>query len=326
MSLTRYKLASNLVRLVVAGLLLGACDQQGSDDANSVEPVDPRLSVYAVNYPLAYFAARIGGNAVRVTLPVPAGADPADWQPSPATIIEFQQADLVLLNGAGYAAWVETAALPNNRLVDTSRSFLDRLIHLDDPTHSHGPEGSHSHGAVASHTWLDPSLAMEQARAILDALITYRPDQEAEFRAHFTLLARDLEMLDADLKAAFAVLEDQPVLFSHPVFQYLARRFVSNARSLDWEPNAVPDAGTLSELRDVLAEFPARILIWEQEPFAITVGLLEAEGLRSIAFATGANRPAEGDYLGLMRWNLLNLQKVQPADRAAPKPTGQTDN
>ena len=32
-----------------------------------------KLTVYTVNYPLAYFAERIGGDAAEVVLPVPQG-------------------------------------------------------------------------------------------------------------------------------------------------------------------------------------------------------------------------------------------------------------
>jgi len=32
--------------------------------------------------------------------------------------------------------------------------------------HTHGPEGEHAHENLASTTWLDPILAVEQARAI----------------------------------------------------------------------------------------------------------------------------------------------------------------
>jgi zinc transport system substrate-binding protein len=305
-------------------LLPAACGQPENGEATAQEPVDLRLSVYAVNYPLAYFASRIGGEQVRVTLPVPADQDPAHWQPAPEQIIEYQQADIILLNGAGYADWVKTASLPNNRLVDTSRGFLDRLIALDDPTHSHGPAGTHSHGEFASHTWLDPALAVEQARGVLDALITYRPEHETEFRSHFAGLERDLQTLDQDLTAAFQALEQTPVLFSHPVYQYLARRYAAEARSLDWEPDLVPDAQALEALAAVRAEHPATVLIWEREPFAVTVETLEAEGLRSIAFETGANRPADKDYLALMRWNLANLRRVVPdpapvAEELAPE-------
>ena len=316
MSSTRSSLAaSNSRRLaLVAAALLTACGQPGDEGPAPESPEDTRLSLYAVNYPVAYFAERIGGEHVRVTLPVPIGTDPASWQPAPEQILKFQQADLVLLNGAGYAGWVQTATLPNNRLVDTSRAFLDRLIPLEDPTHSHGPAGEHAHGTTASHTWLDPALATEQARAILDALLIYRPEEETGFRSRFAVLARDLEALDQELAAAFSALGDEPVIFSRPVYQYLARRYAPSARSLDWEPDVIPDDAALEYLRALRAGFPATILIWEQEPFAVTVERLEDEGLRSIAFDPGGGRPTDRDYLQLMRWNLANLQRVAPAE------------
>jgi zinc transport system substrate-binding protein len=298
--------------MVAAVLLLSGCDSRDSSDAVQQAPVDARLSIFAVNYPLAYFAERIGRDIVRVSLPVPADADPASWQPSPATIIDFQQADLILLNGAGYARWVESASLPNNRVVNTSRGFRDRLIRLEDVTHSHGPEGDHSHGAMASATWLDPQLALEQARAIRDALVTYRPGKQAEIESHFSVLERDLLALDEQLTNAFAAIEEQGILYSHPVYQYLARRFTTAARSLRWEPDVVPGDGDLRQLRDLLAEHAARVLIWEREPYAVTVELLEKEGLRSAAFDLVANRPASGDYLTRMQWNLANLARAAP--------------
>lgn len=315
MSSTRSSLAASSSRrlALVAVALLSACAQPGGEETAPGLPEDTRLSVYAVNYPVAYFAERIGGEQVRVTLPVPVGTDPADWTPEARQILEFQQADLVLLNGAGYAGWVQTASLPNNRLVDTSRAFLDSLIPLEDPTHSHGPAGDHSHGTTATHTWLDPALAIEQARAILDSLLIYRPEEETEFRSRFAVLTRDLEVLDQELAEAFAAIGDEPLLFSHPVYQYLARRYAPSARSLDWEPDVVPNDAALESLRRLRDGFPATILIWEQEPFAVTVELLENEGLRSIAFDPGSRRPADRDYMQLMRWNLANLRRVAPA-------------
>ena len=294
-----------------AMLFLPGCDSPDTDnELGEQAPVDTRLSIFAVNYPLAYFAERIGRDVVQVSFPVPADADPASWQPRPEMIIEFQQADLILLNGAGYARWVESASLPNNRVVDTSRGFRDRLIRLEDVTHSHGPAGDHSHGSMASSTWIDPELALEQARAIRDALVTYRPGKQAEIDSHFSVLERDLLALDDQLTAAFSGINEQGILYSHPVYQYLARRFTPAARSLRWEPDVVPGDGDLRQLRDWLADQAARILIWEREPYAVTVELLEKEGLRSIAFDLVANRPASGDYLTRMQWNLENLARA----------------
>ena len=63
-----------------------------------------------------------------VEYPGPPGGDPAFWMPDAATIARYQEADLILLNGAGYAGWVSRATLPPGKLVDTSQTFSDRLI------------------------------------------------------------------------------------------------------------------------------------------------------------------------------------------------------
>ena len=78
------------------------------------------LTVYTVNYPLRYFAERIGGEAVRVSFPAPPDVDPAYWSPPPEVIAAYQQADLVLVNGAGYAGWLDRATLRRSRVIDTS--------------------------------------------------------------------------------------------------------------------------------------------------------------------------------------------------------------
>jgi len=40
-----------------------------------------KLIIYTVNYPLAYFTERIGGEHVKVVFPVPPDMDPAFWKP-----------------------------------------------------------------------------------------------------------------------------------------------------------------------------------------------------------------------------------------------------
>jgi ABC-type Zn uptake system ZnuABC Zn-binding protein ZnuA len=86
------------------------------------------LTVYTVNYPLQYFAQRIAGHDAKVVFPAPAKGDPAFWTPDAQAVAEFQQADLILLNGANYAKWLGRVSLPRFRLVDTSAGFKDNYI------------------------------------------------------------------------------------------------------------------------------------------------------------------------------------------------------
>ena len=272
---------------------------------------EEKLLVYAVNYPLAYFAGRIGGDAVRVELPVPGEVDPAFWTPEAESILAFQRADLILLNGAGYAGWVRNATLPASRMVDTSRGFEDRFIVVEsDVTHSHGPEGAHTHGETAFTTWLDPALAVAQAAAVREALIAARPTGEASFQGGYAALEADLLTLDGALEELAAGLSDQPILASHPVYQYLARRYGLNLEAVMWEPDAMPTPSQWQELAHGLEAHPARWMIWEGEPLVASMARLEEMSVGSVVFDPCGNVPDEGDYLTVMRRNVQALAAV----------------
>ena len=134
--------------------------------------------VFTVNYPLAYFANRIGGELIAVHFPEING-DPAFWKPEAKAVRAFQGADLILLNGATYAKWTTKASLPESKIVNTSASFRDRFIEVkEDLTHKHGQDGGHSYTGTAFTTWLDLKQAEQQAAAICDALVKLLPESE----------------------------------------------------------------------------------------------------------------------------------------------------
>jgi zinc transport system substrate-binding protein len=182
-----------------------------------------------VNYPLKYLAERIGGEHVEVHLPVPADEDPAYWMPDSETISRYQPADLILLNGAGYEQWMQSASLPKSKLCNTSATFAEGYIALEDAlTHSHGPEGEHAHGATAFTTWVDPTLAVKQADAVRASLAELQPENSDAFQKNFDVLKGDLEALDEQIADTVRKTSDRPVVFSHPVYQYFARRYGLN--------------------------------------------------------------------------------------------------
>jgi zinc transport system substrate-binding protein len=303
-----------VVILLLPGLL--GCHESGvlPEDPDAADALAGAvIKVEAVNYPLAYLAERIGGDRVEVSFRAPAGIDPAGWSPDAGAIAALQESDLVLLNGAGYAGWIDKVSLPLSRLVDTSRRFSDRYMKVDDAvTHSHGPEGEHSHGEVAFTTWLDPLQAIEQAVAIRDALTAARPVDEAGFENRFTALEADLRALDRELEDAFKGLAGEPLLASHPVYQYLARRYRLDLKSVHFEPDEPPDENGWRELNGILKSHPARSMLWEGEPLAATSDRLAALGIGVIVFDPCANAPAAGDFLTVMQGNVRRVGAASP--------------
>jgi len=293
-------------RIALLGALLTACQPArevkiSTSDADTGPPV-----AYAVNYPLAWMGERVGGEDVNVVFPAPDDVDPAHWQPSPETILNYQAADLVLLNGAGYAAWIQFASLSPGRLVDTSRGLSARFVQAGRVTHSHGPGGDHDHGNVASHTWLDPTFAAAQAHAIADALAPYVPTAEARLES----LEADLAHLDVRLGVAFRGFSDVGVLYSHPVYQYLDARYGLDGRSVSWEPDEEPGEAEWQRLAQRLRNQPASVMLWERDPLRTTEARLGALGVTSVVFKTGATTPVAGDYLTLMQANIDRLAAI----------------
>ena len=282
-------------------------------EVNEAAPV-----VYVVNYPLQYFAERVGGDAVDVRFPAPRDGDPAFWKPDTDAIVEYQSADLILLNGATYAKWIPRASLPTSRMVDTSASFGERLIDIEaDTTHRHGPAGEHAHGGTAFTTWLDFDQAIAQAQAVHDALARRRPANADAFGANLEALTNDLRKLDEQLMSIAREIDGEPLVASHPVYQYWARRYGFNLQSVTLEPDVVPDDRAMGVLKTILADHPAKIMIWEGDPDPRSVELLRTIGVRSVVFDPCGNIPDEGDFLTAMKRNTEALREVLAAISAA---------
>ncbi len=288
--------------------LLASASWAGSNDSG-------KLTVYVVNYPLQYFAERIGGEHVKVVFPAPADVDPAYWVPDVKTISDYQQADLILLNGAGYARWINKATLPRFRMINTSAGFKGQYIEAPGIlTHSHGSEGEHAHESLAFTTWIDFNLAARQAKAIAEALGRKRPELKDAFQKNYQKLKQDLLKLDQDLKTLVSKDPSQPLVVSHPVYDYFARRYGLDIKSVHWEPDEIPTNEQMMELNRILKKHPAKWLIWEGKPMKESAERLQAIGTDSLVFHPCANTPDKGDFLSVMRQNIKNLNPAFKID------------
>jgi len=268
-----------------------------------------KLTIYVVNYPLKYFAERIAGEHARVVFPAPADVDPAYWMPDAKTISDYQQADLILLNGANYAKWVNKVALPRFRMVNTSAAFKDRYIEAAEIlTHSHGAAGEHGHEALAFTTWIDLSLAADQAKAIAKALSRKKPALKDTFQKNYEKLERELLKLDRDIKHVVFKDQSRPLVVSHPVYDYFARGYGLNIISVHWEPDEIPTNVQMVELHNTLKDLPAQWMIWEGEPVKEAIDRLQAVGMQSVVFDPCGNEPDQGDFMSVMRQNVENLK------------------
>ena len=136
----------------------------------------------------------------------------------------------------------------------------------------------------------------------------FDPELEPEVRQGFADLVADLEAMNEELKEVTARLGNQPVLFSHPVYQYFEQRYNLNGYSVHWEPDEVPGEAQWRQLESLMKRHPAKLMIWEDEPREQTRRRLSELGVESVVFSPGGNRPAEGDWLDVMNAGIASLR------------------
>ena len=297
----------NIILLILAVFILLSCGEK-KDHQETNTSLKPRVAV--VNYPLNYFTIRIADNIVDVVYPVPGDIDPAYWEPEPQQVELYQNADLIILNGADYAKWIEKVSLPKRKIINSSLAIKDNYIKLQEGiTHSHGPKGKHEHEGFAFTTWLNFKYAIIQAEAVKDALIKLLPDSKDNFEKNFSSLKNDLENLDKRM-SEISLNISEPIIASHHVYQYFAEGYDINIISVLWEPTDMPDEIEWEKFDKLLKANPTSIMIWEDEPVPKLEQELLKREIQVVVFNPGSNTPANGDFLDLMKTNIFNLGEI----------------
>jgi len=267
-------------------VLLCGCGSSKTMNNGTTQKTDGKPVVLASFYPLQFFAERIAGDLADISCPLPADADPVYWKPADADIKALQEADLILLNGAGFEKWAATTVLPDDAVVRTADAITEPLMtYADAVVHTHGDGSTHAHEGADGHTWMDPMMALVQAQSVHDALAARLPDEhKTTLKKNFDALAGELRQLDA----AFKEIKPSGVLFAeHPAYQYPARRYGWQIEHVDIEHPPAKKTG---------------LLLWEGEPSK------KLPGFSNLVFSPCESAPESGDYLSVMRDNLARLK------------------
>ncbi|MEM8884020.1 MAG: metal ABC transporter substrate-binding protein [Planctomycetota bacterium] len=207
----------NGARPLLLFLLAAAC--QDTTDVVAPERTGPPVVRVSIP-PMGYLVQRLVGEAAIVEVALPDGSDPVLWRPRAEGVIAFQEADLVVLNGARLERWADAVSLPDNRVVRAANGFREQWITFEkEVRHRHGPEGEHSHKGVNPYTWIDPVLAGRQAEAIRAALARTLPADKLTEPAR--VLAGQFAKLDERLRA----LPKGRLQSDQPALAYLAQRY-----------------------------------------------------------------------------------------------------
>lgn len=220
-----------LLCVLFAGLSASAQAGSTSTMATATTLLKPMQVAVGVA-PVEYFARKIGGNLIQTTVLVPAGADAHTYEPKPSQMRELSRAALFLSAGLEFEnVWEPRLKAANPRLVvvrtDLGLAKLPMPEGHDDH-HKGGVKGRHGHGEEADpHVWVSPANVRHMAAHIAEALGKADPAQAKVYAANLAAFIKEIDAVDADLRAVFAGLpaNRRSFLVFHPAWGYLARDY-----------------------------------------------------------------------------------------------------
>ena len=275
---------------------------------------------------LGDLVGQVGGERVKVRTLVGADEDAHAFQPRPSDARNVGGAALVVVNGLGFDDWMVRLARSGGykgEVVVASAGIDTLAMTTDDHDHDHG----HDHGdeddkanakAVDPHAWQDVGNVRRYVANIADALAKADPEGATAYRANAERYDGELKALDAEIRAAFAVLpaERRKVVSSHDAFGYFGRaygiRFLS---PVGVSNNAEPTAqGVARLIRQLKAEkVPAVFIENVADPRLIERIRSESGAQIGGTLYSDALSKADGpapSYVRMMRANLDALRQA----------------
>jgi zinc/manganese transport system substrate-binding protein len=226
---------------VVATLSAAAC----GDDDNETEAGGDRPTIVVTTNILGDVVSEVAGDLAEITTVMPVGADPHDFQVSAQEAAAMREADLLVVNGAGFEEGLldaiegaEADGVPVHEAIEgvETLEFGDEEHadeeHADEEgEEEHAEEGGeeeHGHEGTDPHFFTDPTRMAVAVEGIVDAIVEEVPEiDEDALRASADDYLEQLATLDTDVEQTLAVVpEDQRALVTnHEVFGYFADRY-----------------------------------------------------------------------------------------------------
>ncbi|CDZ27356.1 zinc ABC transporter substrate-binding protein ZnuA [Neorhizobium galegae] len=184
---------------------------------------------------------------------------PLDALAASATVIELEDAP-----GLKKLPFRESGAFEAHDHGDEAEEAHDHDHAAED--HAGHDDDHHDHGGFDTHLWLDPMNAKAMAAEIEKTLVSADPANAAAYQANGAALMKDIDALDAELKATIAPVRHKPFIVFHDAYQYFEHRYgVSVAGSITVSPETMPGAERVDQIQKKVKELGATCVFAEPQ-------------------------------------------------------------
>ena len=274
------------------------------------------LTIYTTMAPIHFVTRQLLGEQDTIINTVPAGEDVPTFMPDRSMLMDMVNADLIILNGAGFEEWLDAVSLPDSIVFDSAHVFRDEWLEYEGIVHSHGGHDDHSHEGYNGHTWLSPHHFRKQTTAIYEKLKTLLTEEEQQARnlsANFQSLYTQLIALDEKARMVFEPLRGTTLAATHPTYDYVAKAYGFTIFNVDIDPDEEEITGhiqrELEKIQQQRENTPITFLLWEEEPSDVLVEAVADAGLINIVFPP-LDCVEDPDYISGMQETLQQLAEI----------------
>jgi zinc/manganese transport system substrate-binding protein len=287
--------AIGVVALVVVAAV--ACGSQPSGQSGTVK-------VVAGENFWASIAAQVGGSKVSVhTVISDPNADPHEYETTTADARAFAEADLVILNGAGYDGWgskLLTASPSDHRQAMDVAQLLDKKAG-DNP-----------------HLWYDPAAVVKVADAITARYRSIDSADGSYFDQQRTEFTKALEPYRTEIAIIKQKYSAAPIGATESIFVYMAKALSLNLTTPSAFMDAIaegndPPAAAVAQLHDQIAGNHIKVLVYNvQTATAVTTNLKALAAAHQIP-AVGVSETLQPKNAKFQDWQLAQLKSLENA-------------
>lgn len=245
------------------------------------------------------------GDTFEVTVVIPNGLDPHEWEPSAKDVEALNKADLIVENGLGLEGGMEKALKQARdagvRVFTASEAIQVRTVGAGEGIPSDDPD--QAPGARDPHLWMDP-LAM---KSMADALaVRIKNDFRVDLTSRSKDLDKRLDALDAETRASVATIPtaNRKLVTGHESMGYYAQRYgikLVGAIVPSLTTQAEVSASDMAALKKLIAANKVSVVFTDLgTPTAVADALAKDAGVKAVPLATHS-LPEDESYFTFQR-------------------------
>lgn len=271
-----------------------------SDETNLIEKAESQSKIIALAsfYPLYEFTKELGGDKVDVSLLVPKGVEPHNWEPTIRDIQRIEQADLIIINGNGFENWVDKIDSSKITIINSGSSF--------------GWITSESTLPVDFHYWLNPLSVKLQIKSISDGLIKADPENSVYYENTKKDYDLKLDNLHSKIKTELNGCKKDFIAF-HDAFSYFAHEYDLNQHTViqSNDPHSEPTLKKLESIIKIAKSLDIDIIFTEEGVDSRTSQVIANElNGRVLVLSPIEVVEDSSSYIKKMEENLSNLKEA----------------